>query len=272
MVRRTRRRVGLLADGRLDPVGGRRADVLAAKRVRGRSAGSHGHDREERHPIAAAVDPPAGPLGEAASQSAVGAKACRRTVRPRRRRRGRRMCMRVSSWLPIGECRRAKCDGSSRRRLSLLSNKPRSNRPPSNRMQHCGKNCLRSWQKTTCNRCGHSWSGCKTSVRRPTPSIVWHPRQNPPVELLFRCLRGPTVGQRTAAALALGRLNQPAVSRQLIAMIERGTYRQEAMIALLSSSEPIARQFLADAERNQMLAATLWNAKRQLQNPFTWRS
>ena len=95
---------------------------------------------------------------------------------------------------------------------------------------------------------------------------------NPPVELLFRCLRGPTVGQRTAAALALGRLNQPAVSRQLIAMIERGMYRQEAMIALLSSSEPVARQFLADAERNQMLAATLWNAKRQLQNPFTWRS
>ncbi len=95
---------------------------------------------------------------------------------------------------------------------------------------------------------------------------------NPPVELLFRCLRGPTAGQRTAAALALGRLNRPAVSRRLIAMIERGTYRQEAMIALLSSSEPAARQFLANAERNRMLAASLWNAKRQLQNPFTWRS
>jgi len=94
----------------------------------------------------------------------------------------------------------------------------------------------------------------------------------PPVELLFQCLRGPTVGQRTAAALALGRLNEPMVSRELIAMIVRGTYRQEAMIALLSSSEPVARQFVADAERNPRLLATLWNAKRQFQSPFPWRS
>jgi hypothetical protein len=95
---------------------------------------------------------------------------------------------------------------------------------------------------------------------------------NPPVALLFRCLRGSKAGERTAAALALGRLNRPAVCRELIAMIERGTYRQEAMIALLSSSEPTARQFVTNAERNQMLAATVWNAKRQFQNPFSWRS
>lgn len=89
---------------------------------------------------------------------------------------------------------------------------------------------------------------------------------NPPVELLFRCLRGPAAAQRTAAALALGRLNQAVVSQRLIAMIMRGMYRQEAMIALLSSSEPTARQFVVDAERNQMLSATLWNAKRQFQH------
>lgn len=94
----------------------------------------------------------------------------------------------------------------------------------------------------------------------------------PPVELLFRCLRGPTSAQRAAAALALGHLNQAAVSQRLIAMILRGVYRQEAMMALLSSSEPTARQFVVDAERNQVLSATLWNAKRQFQNSFSWRS
>ncbi len=93
---------------------------------------------------------------------------------------------------------------------------------------------------------------------------------NPPVELLFRCLRSPRAAQRTAertaAALALGRLNRPEISRRLIAIILRGTDRREAMIALLSSSEPTARQFVADAERNRMLSATLWNAKRQFQS------
>jgi hypothetical protein len=96
--------------------------------------------------------------------------------------------------------------------------------------------------------------------------------QNPPVEALFRCLRGASAGQRAAAALALGRLNRPAVSGELIAMVARGTYRQEAMIALLSSSEATAKQFLADAQRNPTLSLTLWNAKRQFQNFLSWRS
>jgi hypothetical protein len=95
---------------------------------------------------------------------------------------------------------------------------------------------------------------------------------NPPVELLFRCLRGPKAAERTAAALALGHLKQAAISRQLIAMIMRGTYRQEAMIALLSSSEPTARQFVANAERSQMLSATLWNAKRQFLQCERWKT
>jgi len=75
-----------------------------------------------------------------------------------------------------------------------------------------------------------------------------------------------------AAATVLGRLDQPAVSRNLIAMVRRGMYRQEAMIALLSSSETTARQFLADAERDPMLSATLWNAKRVFQTSLPWRS
>jgi len=95
---------------------------------------------------------------------------------------------------------------------------------------------------------------------------------NPPIEMFFQCLRSPVDGRRTAAARALGRLDRPDISQNLIAMVNRGTYRREAMIALLSSSETTARQYLADAERDQMLSATLWNAKRQFQTSFPWRN
>jgi hypothetical protein len=95
---------------------------------------------------------------------------------------------------------------------------------------------------------------------------------NPPLQTLFQCLRSPQPGRRIAAAQVLGRLDQPAVSCELIAMVARGTYRQEAMIALLSSSETTARQFVANAAQNPMLSATLWNAKRVFQTASSWRS
>jgi hypothetical protein len=95
---------------------------------------------------------------------------------------------------------------------------------------------------------------------------------NPPVEMLFQCLCGPDAEQRMVAAGVLGRLNRPEVSRELIAMVARGMCRQEAMIALLSSSETTAQQFLANAARDPTLSATLWNAKRQFQSLFSWRS
>jgi rRNA processing protein Krr1/Pno1 len=75
-----------------------------------------------------------------------------------------------------------------------------------------------------------------------------------------------------AAARVLGGLNEPEVSRRLIEMVLRGAYRQEALVALLSSSEDSARRFLENAEREVSLAATLWNAKRQFQNSSQWRS
>jgi hypothetical protein len=95
---------------------------------------------------------------------------------------------------------------------------------------------------------------------------------HPPVEALLQCLRGPSARGRVAAALVLGRLDQPIVSQELIAMVRAGVYRQEALIALLASSEPAAREFLTMIEREPAFVATLWNAKRQFQNPFPWRS
>jgi hypothetical protein len=95
---------------------------------------------------------------------------------------------------------------------------------------------------------------------------------NLPIEMFFQCLRSPMDSRRTAAARVLGRLDRPEITQQLIAMVNRGTYRREAMVALLSSSEPTARQYLACAERDQMLAATLWNAKRNFQTSVFWRN
>jgi hypothetical protein len=95
---------------------------------------------------------------------------------------------------------------------------------------------------------------------------------NPPVYTLLGCLHDSRAGRRMAAARALGRLNQPAVSRELIAMAIRGVHRQEAMIALLASSEPTAQQFLAAAARNPNFSAALWNAQRQFQTTLMRRS
>jgi hypothetical protein len=91
---------------------------------------------------------------------------------------------------------------------------------------------------------------------------------NPPVEALFQYLRSPLISRRRTAALVLGRLNQPMVSRELIGMVVHGIYLQEAMFALVSSSETTAQQFLADAARNPKLLATLQNTKRQFHNYF----
>jgi hypothetical protein len=95
---------------------------------------------------------------------------------------------------------------------------------------------------------------------------------DPPVKTLLASLHGPRADRRLAAARVLGRLDQPAVSGELIAMARRGVHRQEAMVALLSSSETTARQFVADAARDINLSAALWSAQRQVQTSSPRRS
>jgi hypothetical protein len=103
----------------------------------------------------------------------------------------------------------------------------------------------------------------------PTTAGQWSTRKSgQSLDKLFQGIRSKDVSQRIASAQALGRLDQPEVSRTLITMAVRGVNRQEALIALLSSSEPTARQFTAEAERNPSLSPALWNAKRQSQTFF----
>jgi predicted esterase YcpF (UPF0227 family) len=85
--------------------------------------------------------------------------------------------------------------------------------------------------------------------------------QNPPIELLFEFLQSPSELNRVAAARVIGRIDGPATTQRLIAMIEQGTSRQEVCVALLSSRGQEAVNFVANARENPMLAGMLQTAR-----------
>ena len=65
----------------------------------------------------------------------------------------------------------------------------------------------------------------------------------PPVEALFASLNDPRRANRLAAARALGRIDGPAVTARLAAMVRRNVNRHEALAALASSDGPEAKAF-----------------------------
>lgn len=65
---------------------------------------------------------------------------------------------------------------------------------------------------------------------------------------------------RYTAAQALGALNRPEVTRRLIDRVASGDRRREALLALASSDEPIAVQFIARAKAHTGLANALRSA------------
>jgi HEAT repeat protein len=81
--------------------------------------------------------------------------------------------------------------------------------------------------------------------------------QNPPMEMLFAVLQSSSELNRLAAARVIGRIDGPATTERLIAMVEQGTSRQEACVALLSSRGEEAVQFVTNARKNPMLAGLL---------------
>jgi hypothetical protein len=58
----------------------------------------------------------------------------------------------------------------------------------------------------------------------------------------------------------IGRIDGPATTQRLIAMIEQGTSRQEACVALLNSRGEEAVTFVKNARANPMLASLLQTA------------
>ena len=81
--------------------------------------------------------------------------------------------------------------------------------------------------------------------------------EHPPVEMLFQYMAGPQLSRRLAAALVLGRLDGPAITRRLIQVAAGGGNRQEAMVALLACSNEEAVRFVQNARQSVLLAGVL---------------
>ena len=77
------------------------------------------------------------------------------------------------------------------------------------------------------------------------------------IDKLFDAMQSSRVATRQTAARVLGSLNNPGVSQRLAQMALESTGRREALIGLLSSSDPVARKFLASAQHDSELAPSI---------------
>ena len=81
----------------------------------------------------------------------------------------------------------------------------------------------------------------------------------------FDAIDSPRADLRVAAAMALGRMEQPAVSRRLIEMVAADRSRREAFLALAASREQAARQFMQRAAQSHRFAGQARSALAQVQ-------
>ena len=91
---------------------------------------------------------------------------------------------------------------------------------------------------------------------------------DPPLGLLFELLASPQQAQRSAAAVVLGRIDGPEVSRRLMQMVLHDVQRREALLALAASSGPEASQFVALARNDPALAGSARAAQYTLRRFF----
>jgi PBS lyase HEAT-like repeat-containing protein len=91
----------------------------------------------------------------------------------------------------------------------------------------------------------------------PTALAATEQVSNPPMERLFSTLHSTSEFERLAAARVLGRIDGPATTERLIALLEEGQSRQEACVALLSSRGEEAANFVSNARTNPTLATLL---------------
>lgn len=86
----------------------------------------------------------------------------------------------------------------------------------------------------------------------------------PPVPLLFEFLESPQQPQRLAAAVALGRIDGPEVSRRLIDMVLSDFPCREALVALVASSGPEPSRFVSQARSDPLLAGSVRSIEHRL--------
>ena len=92
--------------------------------------------------------------------------------------------------------------------------------------------------------------------------------EQPPIDWLCGVITdAPRASERTMAAELLSRIDSPEVTSRLIELTDHAASRQAALLGLLASSEPSARKFLASAEQNPFLVASIFNARAQQVKP-----
>jgi hypothetical protein len=88
-----------------------------------------------------------------------------------------------------------------------------------------------------------------------TAALAALPRvSNPPTARMLAALNAPRVEHRIAAALVLGRIDGPVLTRRLINMVAADQNRREAFIALASSRGSDARAFVRQAAQSSELS------------------
>ena len=91
---------------------------------------------------------------------------------------------------------------------------------------------------------------------------------SPPVDLLFDFFNAPQQKQRRAAAVVLGRLDDPEIPRRLIGMVAGSVKRPVALVALVASSDQQALRFVALAERDPAWTGPVHAARLQVHAMF----
>jgi hypothetical protein len=89
----------------------------------------------------------------------------------------------------------------------------------------------------------------------------------PPVDWLCQVVvHAPRAADRTTAAELLGRLERPEVTARLIDLTQDAAGRRAALAGLLTSTETSARQFVAAAENDPYLIASIRSVRRHQTN------
>jgi hypothetical protein len=94
-----------------------------------------------------------------------------------------------------------------------------------------------------------------TDERATEPNAAGPDVMGANIEELFKAMSSTRVAVRLDAAKALAALHDPKVSQRMARMAMQNVNRREALVGLVRSRDPVAREFLQFAESNAELAA-----------------
>jgi len=87
----------------------------------------------------------------------------------------------------------------------------------------------------------------------------------PPVQHLMAALRAPRISVRLAAARALGHIDGPRTTAELVALVSNNISRREALAALLYSKGDQAKAAVAAVSQSRELGAVVQAVESELQ-------